>query len=173
MASPRGIILGLSLVLSAPLAAEAAVFRLRPSGLDGPEPLAALDLAPTSPQQENPFWVEWILKLADGRLFSLPQPSWQGSLVTAGSLWRLKLDAGYKERPDLGVGPTVAVMGRLGWPSWALDAQVSLLGSATGLGTSSELVLSIAPVKLQVRAWMSPGANLLGQSVSLRLTQRF
>ncbi|HEY9898229.1 MAG TPA: hypothetical protein V6D00_03525 [Pantanalinema sp.] len=171
MPSTRGLSLGLALTLSLPEPAEAISLPL--DGRVDTAPREALDLKRASPRQEVPPWLDWALKVANGSLFSLPQPTWEGPLATAGSLWRLELDLGYKKRPDLGVGPTVGLLGRLRWLPWVAEAQVSVLGTQGGLGASGELILSAAPMQLRLRSWTCPGASSAGLSVSLKLTQRF
>lgn len=173
MHAGKGIILGLAIALATPVAAEAAIFRLRSGGLDALTPPPLLQLKRAPPRHETPLWLQWALKWADGSMFSLPQPAWEGPLAAPGSLWRLGLDLGYKGRPNLGVGPTVALMGRIRWAPWVVDGQVSLLATQRGLGAMTELSLSAAPVQLQFRVWTTPGISRPGQSVMLRLTQRF
>jgi hypothetical protein len=172
-ARPTGAAVGLAIALSLLEAAEAATLKLPVSGLEDSASRAELAVKRRPAREEVPPWLDWALKLANGSLFSLPQPTWEGPLPLRSSRWRLELDLGYKARPDLGVGPTVALLGRLRWLSWAAEGHFSLLGAKEGLGASSELVLSAAPMQLRLRTWISPGASLPGQSVTLKLTQRF
>lgn len=154
--------------------AEAAVYRiqanpLRPFwGRTFQEP----DLAPDPPPWVVPGWMDWALRLMDGRAFTFLQPRWEGAV--SGLPWRLGLEVGLKGRMDLGYGPAVVASGHLNGRTWGVDGQATALANTRG-GVSwlSEVTLGRAPWTLQLRAWDGPGSSSVGRSVTLALRQGF
>lgn len=162
----------IALTLALPAAAE--VYRIQAKPLNAFKTRTVRpDLSPDPPPAvEVPGWLDWALRLMDGRAFTFAQPSWEG-LLSPGVRWRLGLEAGLKGRMDLGYGPALVVNGRLKGPWGGVDNSTTVLASAGGLSWMSEVTLGRTPWTLNLRAWDSPGASSVGRSATLTLRQGF
>lgn len=163
-----------AIALSLSLPAEAEVYRIQARPLSPFKSRAVQpDLSPDAPAAiEVPDWLDWALRLMDGRAFTFAQPSWDGTLVP-GLNWRMGLEAGLKGRMDLGYGPALVVSGRLSGPWGAVDNASTVLASAGGMAWLSEVTLGRGPWTLNMRAWDSPGVSSVGRSATLTLRQGF
>lgn len=154
--------------------ADAAVYRIqsRPMTTLVGRGVPAPDLTPDPPRLVVPTWMDWALRLMDGRAFTFARPRWEGRV--AAWRWRVGLEAGLKGRMDLGYGPAVVLSGHLGGRSWAMDSQTTALANTQGsLSWLSEVTLGRAPWSLNLRAWDGPGSSSVGRSATLSLRRGF
>lgn len=161
----------IALPLASPAGAE--VYRIQARPLH-PFKSRALqpDLTPDPPPAvELPGWLDWAMRLMDGRAFTFAQPSWDGTL--AGMRWWVGMEAGLKGRMDLGYGPALVFNGRLDGPWGAMHNSSTVLASGGGVSWLSEVTLGRAPWTLHLRAWDGPGSSSVGQSATLTLRQGF
>lgn len=169
---PGAIALAIAPILILP--AEAAMFRIqtRPLIPDRGRVIPAPDLTPDPPLRVVPAWMDWVLRLVDGRAFAFAQASGEGSL--ADLRWRVGLEAGLKGRVAIGFGPALVLNGLLSGPVWGMNGQLTVLANPTG-GVSwlSEATLGRPPWALHLRAWNGPGASSVGRSATVTLRLGF
>lgn len=169
---PGAIALAIAPILILP--AEAAVFRIqaRPLLPDTGRVILAPDLTPDPPPMVFPAWMDWVLRLVDGRAFAFARASGEGSLAEL--RWRVGLEAGLRGSATIGFGPAVVFSGLLSRPAWGLNGQLTVVANPKG-GASwlSEATFGHDPWALHLRAWNGPGSSSVGRSAMLTLRLGF